>query len=77
MGLKDAPTYWPSDKEWSDPLGYIQSIADEGKKFGIIKVPSHCGLNLPIHTNDILKGYPTQRMETAILSGYRSELFSS
>jgi hypothetical protein len=38
MGLQDAPTYWPNDKEWADPLGYIQSIADEGKKYGIIKV---------------------------------------
>jgi histone demethylase JARID1 len=38
MGLKEAPTFWPTEKEWGDPLGYIQSIADEGKKFGIIKV---------------------------------------
>ena len=38
MGLTEAPTFWPTDKEWTDPLGYIQSIADEGKKFGIIKV---------------------------------------
>lgn len=38
MGLQDAPTYWPSDKEWADPLGYIQKIAPEGRKYGIIKV---------------------------------------
>ena len=38
MGLQDAPTYWPSEKDWNDPLGYIQSIAEEGKKYGIIKV---------------------------------------
>jgi histone demethylase JARID1 len=38
MGLAEAPTYWPSEKEWTDPLGYIQSIAQEGKKYGIIKV---------------------------------------
>ena len=38
MGLQDAPTFWPNEKEWTDPLGYIQSIADEGKKYGIIKV---------------------------------------
>jgi [histone H3]-trimethyl-L-lysine4 demethylase len=38
MGLQDAPTFWPSEKEWTDPLGYIQTIADEGKKYGIIKV---------------------------------------
>ena len=38
MGLQDAPTYWPNDKEWADPLGYIQSIAEEGRKYGIVKV---------------------------------------
>jgi len=38
MGLQDAPTYWPNEKEWADPLGYIQRIAPEGKKYGIIKV---------------------------------------
>ena len=38
MGLQEAPTYWPSEKQWADPLGYIQSIADEGTKYGIIKV---------------------------------------
>jgi [histone H3]-trimethyl-L-lysine4 demethylase len=38
MGLKEAPTFWPNEKEWADPLGYIQSIADEGKKYGIVKV---------------------------------------
>jgi [histone H3]-trimethyl-L-lysine4 demethylase len=38
MGLQEAPTFWPNEKEWADPLGYIQTIADEGKKYGIIKV---------------------------------------
>ena len=38
MGLQDAPTFWPNEKEWTDPLGYIQTIADEGRKYGIIKV---------------------------------------
>jgi [histone H3]-trimethyl-L-lysine4 demethylase len=38
MGLQDAPTYWPTEREWVDPLGYIASIAEEGKKYGIVKV---------------------------------------
>jgi len=38
LGLQDAPTYWPNEKEWTDPLAYIQSIAEEGRKYGIIKV---------------------------------------
>ena len=38
MGLREAPTYWPNEKEWADPLAYIQSIADEGQKYGIVKV---------------------------------------
>jgi [histone H3]-trimethyl-L-lysine4 demethylase len=38
MGLQEAPTFWPNEKEWADPLAYIQSIAEEGRKYGIIKV---------------------------------------
>jgi len=38
MELQDAPTYYPTEKEWADPLGYIQKIAPEGKKYGIAKV---------------------------------------
>ena len=47
MGLQEAPTYWPSEKQWVDPLGYIQSIAEEGKKFGIIKVSRYLLRALP------------------------------
>lgn len=38
MGLNDAPTFWPSEREWMDPLDYIQKISEEGKKYGIVKV---------------------------------------
>lgn len=38
MGLEEAPTYWPSEKEWEDPLEYIKGIAADGQKYGIIKV---------------------------------------
>ena len=53
MGLQDAPTYWPSEKEWSDPLGYIQSIAEEGTKYGIIKVSPICALDSRICIDEI------------------------
>ena len=37
-GLQEAPTYRPTVDEWKDPLEYIKKIADEGRKYGIIKI---------------------------------------
>lgn len=37
-GLQEAPTYRPTLEEWKEPLEYIQKIADEGRKYGIIKI---------------------------------------
>ncbi|KAI9760536.1 MAG: hypothetical protein M4579_001621 [Chaenotheca gracillima] len=37
-GLKEAPTYRPTEEEWKDPFQYIQKIAPEGRLFGIVKI---------------------------------------
>lgn len=37
-GLQEAPTFYPSLEEWKDPMDYIKSIAEEGSKFGIVKI---------------------------------------
>jgi len=37
-GLTEAPTYRPTEEEFKDPFTYIQSIAAEGRKYGIIKI---------------------------------------
>lgn len=37
-GLQEAPTYRPTMEEWKEPLDYIQKIADEGRRYGIVKI---------------------------------------
>lgn len=38
FGIQEAPVYYPTHQEFKEPLKYIESIADEGKKYGIVKV---------------------------------------
>lgn len=37
-GLEEAPTFRPTLEEWKDPFKYIESIREEGSKYGIIKI---------------------------------------
>eukprot|EP00039_Didymoeca_costata_P004529 m.73905 g.73905 ORF g.73905 m.73905 type:complete len:836 (+) comp12439_c0_seq2:241-2748(+) len=36
--LPQAPTFYPTDKEFNDPLAYIASIKHEAEKYGICKI---------------------------------------
>ncbi|KAK9238734.1 PLU-1-like protein-domain-containing protein [Lipomyces kononenkoae] len=38
LGLQEAPTYYPTEVEFSDPFSYIGSIANEAREYGIIKI---------------------------------------
>lgn len=38
FGLKDAPTFYPTKEEFKDSYKYIEKIAQEGSKYGIIKI---------------------------------------
>lgn len=37
-GLQEAPTFTPTMDQFKDPMEYIRSIAEEGNKFGIVKI---------------------------------------
>lgn len=37
-GVTEAPTYWPTEEEWRDPLEYVKRITPEASKYGICKV---------------------------------------
>ena len=43
--LPEAPTYRPTEDEFKDPMKYIQSIAAEGRNYGIVKVIPPDGWN--------------------------------
>lgn len=37
-GLQEAPTFYPTEEDFKDPVAYIQKIAPDGKRFGICRV---------------------------------------
>lgn len=37
-GLQDAPTFRPTEEEFADPHRYIMKIANEGQKYGAVKI---------------------------------------
>ena len=38
FGLKEAPTYYPTEQEFENPLEFIEKIRSEAQKFGICKI---------------------------------------
>lgn len=38
FGLEEPPTFYPTKEEFKDTYKYIESIAHEGSKYGVIKI---------------------------------------
>jgi histone demethylase JARID1 len=51
FGLQECPTFYPSTEEFKDPMGYIRSISNEAKDFGICKVVPPVGWKMPFMTD--------------------------
>lgn len=58
FGLQEAPTFRPTEEEFRNPIEYIRSIADHGKKFGIVKIipPDEWNPDFAINTEVRLSG---------------------
>ncbi|KAH9855011.1 PLU-1-like protein-domain-containing protein [Lenzites betulinus] len=51
FGLTDCPTFHPSTEQWKDPMAYIASISDAGKRYGMCKIVPPAGWNMPFVTD--------------------------
>ncbi|XP_074326344.1 lysine-specific demethylase JMJ13-like isoform X3 [Apium graveolens] len=45
--IEECPVYYPSKKDFEDPLVYLQKIAPEASKFGICKIVSPLNASVP------------------------------
>ncbi|KAF4120720.1 [histone H3]-trimethyl-L-lysine4 demethylase [Geosmithia morbida] len=52
LGIEEAPTYFPTEAEFRDPLEYIKKISPEASRYGICKVvpPDSWNPTFPIDT---------------------------
>jgi histone demethylase JARID1 len=51
FGLLECPTFYPTTEEFKDPMGYIRSISDQAKDFGLCKVVPPVGWKMPFVTD--------------------------
>lgn len=51
FGLTDCPVFHPTPEQWKDPLGYIKSISDNARKYGMCKIVPPAGWDMPFVTD--------------------------
>ncbi|RPD66829.1 hypothetical protein L226DRAFT_529234 [Lentinus tigrinus ALCF2SS1-7] len=51
FGLSDCPTFHPTPEQFKDPMAYIASISDTGKRFGMCKIVPPLGWSMPFVTD--------------------------
>ncbi|KAF3927282.1 hypothetical protein ABW20_dc0110367 [Dactylellina cionopaga] len=74
-GITEAPTYRPTEEEFKDPFKYIQSIADEGRKYGILKIIPPDTWNPPFCIDTERFHFKTRRQElNSVEGGTRANL---
>jgi [histone H3]-trimethyl-L-lysine4 demethylase len=62
FGLEDCPTYYPTAEEFKDPLGYIRSVSDHAKNYGICKIVPPESWKMPFTTDTEVSYLPPSRV---------------
>ncbi|KAI9807198.1 MAG: hypothetical protein M1825_005916 [Sarcosagium campestre] len=74
-GLQEAPTYRPTEEEFRDPMQYMQKIAPEGRKYGIVKIIPPDGWNPDFAIDTERFHFRTRRQElNSVEGGTRANL---
>ncbi|WWC67689.1 uncharacterized protein I206_101601 [Kwoniella pini CBS 10737] len=47
FGIDECPTYYPNEEQFKDCMGYIESIADDARPYGICKIVPPEGWKMP------------------------------
>lgn len=55
--IPDAPIYRPTDEEFRDPMEYIRKIAQQGSKYGIVKIIPPDSWNPPFAINTEVRNF--------------------
>eukprot|EP00629_Pelagomonadales_sp_RCC1024_P003224 CAMPEP_0119266428 /NCGR_PEP_ID=MMETSP1329-20130426/4916_1 /TAXON_ID=114041 /ORGANISM="Genus nov. species nov., Strain RCC1024" /LENGTH=507 /DNA_ID=CAMNT_0007266307 /DNA_START=264 /DNA_END=1787 /DNA_ORIENTATION=+ len=60
--IPEAPTFWPSEEQFQDPLKYIEAIRSEAEPYGICRVVPPEGWSMPCHVDwASQERFPTKR----------------
>ncbi|KAL4247157.1 [histone H3]-trimethyl-L-lysine(4) demethylase [Abortiporus biennis] len=51
FGITDCPTFRPTPEQWKDPMGYIKSIAEGARSYGMCKIIPPLGWDMPFVTD--------------------------
>lgn len=51
FGLTDCPTFYPTPEQFKDPMGYIHSVSEAGRAYGMCKIVPPQGWDMPFVTN--------------------------
>jgi len=71
FGIPEAPTYFPTDEEFRDPMQYMRKIAPEGSKYGIVKVVPPSGWNPTFAINtEVSRGVVLTRAVSCSIERY-------
>ncbi|TKA81235.1 hypothetical protein B0A55_02366 [Friedmanniomyces simplex] len=69
FGIPEAPTYYPTEEEFREPMEYMRKIAPEGRKYGIVKIIPPESWNPAFAINTERFHFRTRRQELNSVEG--------